>query len=67
MPMSDWDFIEKVRSGLGSQTMNLLAGGDADDIYIFENRDTGQRVRVYASSLQEAGEKLEDGSYEDDD
>jgi hypothetical protein len=31
--------------------------------FTFVNRDTGQRVKVYASDEEEAGEKLAEGDF----
>lgn len=43
----------------------MLAFAEADDIYIFKNRRTGKKVKVYAKSMSQAGEKLAKGKYED--
>jgi hypothetical protein len=43
----------------------MAAFAEADDIYIFEHVSTGQKIRVIAGSIEEAGEKISEGDYED--
>ncbi|HRD54355.1 MAG TPA: hypothetical protein PKY96_17075 [Flavobacteriales bacterium] len=58
-----WEFISKSPGSVTSQGLAMLSLSEADYVYIFENRDTGARVRVYASSMERAGEKLSDGDF----
>ena len=62
-----WEFISRSPGSVGSQGMAMLSFSTADDVYIFENRETGERVRVFASSMERAGEKLSEGDYSSDD
>jgi len=62
-----WEYISRSPGSVTSQGMAMLVGGEADYVYIFENRETGDRVRVYASSMERAGEKLSEGDYSSDD
>jgi len=64
---NDWKCTQKLAGSFGSQTMAMLAFSKAEDIYIFENRKTGERVRVHARTMDEAGENLADGNYSEDD
>lgn len=62
-----WEFISRSPGSVTSQGMAMLSFSEADYVFIFENRETGDRVRVYASSLERAGEKLSEGDYYDED
>lgn len=63
---STWEFISRSPGSVISQGMAMITMTEPNDVYIFENRETGKRVRVHATSMVHAGEKLADGDYYDE-
>ncbi|MBK6541819.1 MAG: hypothetical protein IPG10_11195 [Flavobacteriales bacterium] len=48
-----------------SHVFAMMAFTEPDDVYVFKNRLTGKKVKVYAKSMSQAGERLAKGKYED--
>lgn len=60
-----WAFKQRIPGSLGSILFSMAAFAEADDVYIFEHESSGQKIRVIAGSMEEAGEKISEGDYED--
>lgn len=41
-----------------NQGLSMLVGAEPEYIYVFENDETGERIRIHARSRDEAEEQL---------
>jgi len=57
---NEWRLVSARYEGSDALTR---AFGVGTKTFTFVNRDTGQRVKVYASDEEEAGEKLAEGDF----
>ncbi len=55
-----WEHVDTQAISTADQLL-----GDSSSIYVFENKETGERRKVTAYDLDHAGRKIADGDFSD--